>query len=214
MTVSALPPVPARLVTAAPVPPWARRAAAAVLWTSMPSALWRFAVVLGVPLGLAESEYDATLVPGWGYLVVPVVIRVPGSAGFLNAGAGMPLGRGMAAVWIPYLRGRRIPVIAAVVPAALGALACTVYGVLFVWTTLHADRMYSRFVALRVRPAGRGVRKAADDPEPPQWWLLAEWPAGESEPVQFWLSSLPSEAPGAAGTTTSPSSLPPVLFAP
>ncbi|MFI9549961.1 IS701 family transposase, partial [Streptomyces sp. NPDC052016] len=38
-------------------------------------------------------------------------------------------------------------------------------------------RMYSRFVALRVRPAGRGIRKAADDPELPERWLLAEWPA-------------------------------------
>ncbi|MFD8385921.1 hypothetical protein ACFV2X_46705 [Streptomyces sp. NPDC059679] len=35
--------------------------------------------------------------------------------------------------------GHRIPVPAAVVPAALGALACTVYGALFVRTTLHAD---------------------------------------------------------------------------
>jgi hypothetical protein len=37
-------------------------------------------------------------------------------------------------------------------------------------------RMYSRFVALRVRPAGRGVRKTADGPELPERWLLAEWP--------------------------------------
>lgn len=56
-------------------------------------------------------------------------------------------------------------------------------------------RMYSRFVALRVRPAGRGVRTATDTPELPERWLLAEWPATESEPVQFWLSSLPSGMP-------------------
>ncbi|MFE6364396.1 IS701 family transposase [Streptomyces sp. NPDC057806] len=56
-------------------------------------------------------------------------------------------------------------------------------------------RMYSRFVALRVRPAGRGIRKPADDPELPERWLLAEWPATEPEPVQFWLSSLPSGMP-------------------
>ena len=56
-------------------------------------------------------------------------------------------------------------------------------------------RMYSRFVALRIRPAGRGIRKAGDDPELPERWLLAEWPAGESEPVQFWLSNLPSGMP-------------------
>ncbi|MER6623994.1 MULTISPECIES: hypothetical protein [unclassified Streptomyces] len=40
--------------------------AAAVLWTSMPSALCRFAVVTGVPLGLAGPEYDAMPLPGPG----------------------------------------------------------------------------------------------------------------------------------------------------
>ncbi|AKZ53615.1 hypothetical protein SAM23877_0566 [Streptomyces ambofaciens ATCC 23877] len=64
-------------------------------------------------------------------------------------------------------------------------------------------RRYSRFVALRIRPAGRGVRKAVDDPGLPERWLLAEWPATEPEPVQFWLSkpALRHAAghPGAAG---------------
>ncbi|MEU1315649.1 IS701 family transposase [Streptomyces tibetensis] len=56
-------------------------------------------------------------------------------------------------------------------------------------------RMYSRFVALRIRPAGRGIRQATDGPELPVCWLLAEWPASESEPVQFWLSDLPEDTP-------------------
>ncbi|MGW4240866.1 IS701 family transposase [Streptomyces sp. NPDC004749] len=54
-------------------------------------------------------------------------------------------------------------------------------------------RMYSRFVALRIRPAGREIRKATDGPELPECWLLAEWPATEAEPVQFWLSDLPED---------------------
>ncbi|OOV24706.1 DDE transposase [Streptomyces avermitilis] len=56
-------------------------------------------------------------------------------------------------------------------------------------------RMHSRFVALRVRPAARGVRQSTDGPELPERWLLAEWPATEPEPVQFWLSNLPSGMP-------------------
>ncbi|MBN0049331.1 IS701 family transposase, partial [Streptomyces actuosus] len=56
-------------------------------------------------------------------------------------------------------------------------------------------RMYSRFVALRIRPAGREVRQATDGPELPECWLLAEWPAAEAEPIQFWLSDLPSDTP-------------------
>lgn len=60
---------------------------------------------------------------------------------------------------------------------------------------LGRKRMYSRFMALRIRPAGREVRQHADGPELPECWLLAEWPAGESEPVQFWLSDLPEHTP-------------------
>ncbi|CAM5589987.1 putative protein OS=Streptomyces antimycoticus OX=68175 GN=SANT12839_018300 PE=4 SV=1 [Streptomyces antimycoticus] len=54
------------------------------------------------------------------------------------------MGRGVPAL-DPGLRGRRIPVYAAVVPAALGALGCTIYGVLFTWTTLHADMEITRW---------------------------------------------------------------------
>ncbi|MEU8557448.1 IS701 family transposase [Streptomyces anthocyanicus] len=52
-------------------------------------------------------------------------------------------------------------------------------------------RMYSRFVVLRVRPAGRETRKATAGTGLPVRRLLAEWPADQDEPVQFWLSNLP-----------------------
>ncbi|MFC0437391.1 transposase, partial [Kutzneria buriramensis] len=29
----------------------------------------------------------------------------------------------------------------------------------------------------------------------PQCWLLAEWPVGESEPTDYWLSTLPERTP-------------------
>ncbi|MFJ5675646.1 hypothetical protein [Streptomyces sp. NPDC093097] len=112
--------------------------AAAVLWASVPSTLWRLAVTVGIPLGLAESEYDSMLIPGWGYLLLPLLCVVQEALAFLTLGLVRPWGE-VWPRWIPYLRGRRIPVPAAVVPAALGAFACTVYGVLFVWTTLHAE---------------------------------------------------------------------------
>lgn len=51
--------------------------------------------------------------------------------------------------------------------------------------------MYSRCVGLRIRPAGREIRKAKAGTEFPVRRLLAEWPADQDEPVQFWLSNLP-----------------------
>ncbi|MGV4981269.1 hypothetical protein ACVB8X_11005 [Streptomyces sp. NRAIS4] len=124
--------------TAPDVPRWARRAAAAAVWVNLPSGLWRVAVVLGVPVGLGDSEYDAMLLPGWGLLLLPLLSFAQEGLASLTLGLVRPWGETWPR-WIPVLGGRRIPVLAAVVPAALGALACSVYGVLFVWTTLHAQ---------------------------------------------------------------------------
>ncbi|WP_107451233.1 hypothetical protein [Streptomyces sp. RTd22] len=119
------------------VPPWARRTAAAVVWASLPSALWRLAVVLGVPLGLGQSEYDAMLLPGWGLLILPLMSLAQEGLAWLTLGLVRPWGEVWPS-WLPYLGGRSIPVPAAVIPAAFGTLACGTYGVAFVWTTLHA----------------------------------------------------------------------------
>jgi SRSO17 transposase len=55
--------------------------------------------------------------------------------------------------------------------------------------------LVSRFVALRVRPAGVQLRRVARGGELPVGWLLAEWPQGEPEPVKYWLASLPADTP-------------------
>ncbi|WP_346426869.1 hypothetical protein [Streptomyces sp. V2] len=55
--------------------------------------------------------------------------------------------------------------------------------------------MYSRFAALRIRPAGREIRKATASAELLVRRLPAEWPVTENEPVQFWLSNLPENTP-------------------
>ena len=51
--------------------------------------------------------------------------------------------------------------------------------------------LHSRFVALRVRPAGVQLRRVVRGGQLPLRWLLAEWPDGEPEPVKYWLASLP-----------------------
>jgi SRSO17 transposase len=62
----------------------------------------------------------------------------------------------------------------------------------------------SRFLRLRVRPAGITLRRqaardaqdqAATAWELPVRWLLAEWPTSEPEPVKYWLSNLPEATP-------------------
>jgi SRSO17 transposase len=54
--------------------------------------------------------------------------------------------------------------------------------------------MRSRFAVLRVRPANRDIPRA-EDGTVPAVWLLAEWPAGASEPTDYWLSTLPEDTP-------------------
>jgi hypothetical protein len=47
------------------------------------------------------------------------------------------------------------------------------------------ELLRSRFVALRVRPAGVRLRRATGGGGLPVCWLLAEWPDGEPEPVKY-----------------------------
>ena len=54
--------------------------------------------------------------------------------------------------------------------------------------------MTSCFLAIRVRPANRGIPRA-DDGSLPECWLLAEWPPEADEPTDYWLSNLPEDTP-------------------
>jgi SRSO17 transposase len=54
--------------------------------------------------------------------------------------------------------------------------------------------MRSRFVALRVRPANRDIPRNPDG-SLDECWLIAEWPPGEEEPTDYWLSNLPADTP-------------------
>ncbi|MEV3986716.1 transposase [Nonomuraea sp. NPDC049758] len=60
------------------------------------------------------------------------------------------------------------------------------------WREGSKGAMSSQFVFLRVRPAGHCIAREADGTLPERW-LIAQWPDGESEPVKYWLSSLPAD---------------------
>jgi SRSO17 transposase len=55
------------------------------------------------------------------------------------------------------------------------------------WREGTRHQLKSRFAAVRVRPAHRDEKRSQPYPEE---WLLMEWPAGETEPTKYWLSTL------------------------
>ena len=58
------------------------------------------------------------------------------------------------------------------------------------WRQGSQAMLRSRFAAVRVRPAHRDYYRTEPYPEE---WLLIEWPKNESEPVKYWLSTLPAK---------------------
>ncbi|MEO3875755.1 hypothetical protein ABGB18_43825 [Nonomuraea sp. B12E4] len=114
--------------TAAGVPRWARLAAYAIPLVVLPSSLWR---VAGFALHVPLLEFNPTppagqeeLVSGWWYVLLLSVVSE--AAAFLAVGLISEWGEVWPG-WVPVLGGRRVPVMAAVVPAGLGALALSIF---------------------------------------------------------------------------------------
>ena len=57
------------------------------------------------------------------------------------------------------------------------------------WRAGSRGDLSGRFAAVRVRPSHRDYWRAEPHPEE---WLLIEWPAGDTEPSKYWLSTLPA----------------------
>ncbi|WP_238433070.1 hypothetical protein [Micromonospora tarensis] len=112
-----------------PVPPWARHwayvaVALPVIGWAVPHGLW----VLGVPFGISAQELDdihrdLSTAMGVGITVVPPL------AGLLVLGLVQRWGQQFPR-WVPGLRGRGVPRLLALIPAAVVAIALVTYGVL------------------------------------------------------------------------------------
>ncbi len=80
-------------------------------------------------------------------------------------------------------------------PASLRSLALAA-GVKSVrevaWREGSRGPMSAHFLALRVRPANIGLRRAHRE-KLPLAWLLCQWPEDEAEPTKYWLANLPEE---------------------
>ncbi|WP_446665311.1 hypothetical protein [Flexivirga sp. B27] len=114
--------------TAANVPRWAIGAAYAIHLAVLPSCIWRIlGFTFNVPLA-ERSPGGGSLPDSWGPLYVIVLSLVTEAFAFLAFGLVCRWGEVFPG-WIPGLRGRRVPISAAVVPAAIGTLILLIYGV-------------------------------------------------------------------------------------
>ncbi|MEU3350896.1 hypothetical protein [Streptomyces sp. NPDC037389] len=110
------------------VPKWAHRAAHAIPLVVLPSSLWRFLLLGGVSgLDNAGSGYRPS--PA-GYIYVAFLSLFSEGVALLAFGLVRPWGERVPR-WIPFLGGRRVPVKAAVIPAATGAFLLTALSLYF-----------------------------------------------------------------------------------
>lgn len=130
-------------ITTPPPPRWARWAAHAVPLVVLPSSLWRLAMAAGLPVGYSDevlrTDYD---IPGIGYLILPLISLMQEAAALLTLGLISNWGL-VAPRWLPFVGGRRVRPMAAVVPAALGALLLTLMtsSQLMIWDSVDEDTL-------------------------------------------------------------------------
>jgi hypothetical protein len=138
-------------VPAAGVPRWARAAALVIPLTVLPSSAWRIAVcAFHAPIARGDLGRHLTSsglpgVPLWLYVILLSIVSE--LLAFSAVGLVSTWGE-VVPHWIPVLRGRWVPTLGAVVPAALGA---TVLTLLWTWMAV------SMSLGLRIdgRPQGQ-----------------------------------------------------------
>ncbi|MFJ3324999.1 hypothetical protein ACIPMT_11165 [Streptomyces griseus] len=123
-----VPPPPAR-PPLPPAPRWAVRAARVAAWSTVPSGLWRVALVLGVPVGVMEREEFLAAFPDDSALIglayVLLIGAVAEAASYLTLGLVRPWGD-VVPRRLPLVGGRPVNAGLAVLAASLGALTVTV----------------------------------------------------------------------------------------
>ncbi|MGW6912761.1 hypothetical protein ACWGB8_02885 [Kitasatospora sp. NPDC054939] len=112
-------------------PRWAEVTAKAAIWTTVPSGLWRICFATGATMGFSGAELASLHqdVPGMGSVYMISLSLLAEALALLTVGLVRPWGQVVPA-WVPLLGRRRVRPLAAVVPAALGALLLTTLGIL------------------------------------------------------------------------------------
>ncbi|GAB3484919.1 hypothetical protein [Amycolatopsis cihanbeyliensis] len=114
----------AMTTTETAIPRWANVAAHLAAASAVPSGLWRIAMGLQIPVGFTEAGLREFSIPGWGTVYVFGLSLLAEALAFLTFGLVRRWGEVMPR-WVPVLGDRRIPPLAAIVPAMAGAVAVT-----------------------------------------------------------------------------------------
>jgi hypothetical protein len=116
---------PARRPPRQEVPRWLRWVTYGAILAPLPSALWRLGLAAGLSMGFSTQRLHGLDVPGWGSLYVAGLSMVSMGLALLALGLIRPWGE-VVPGWIPILGGKRVPPLAAVLPAGLAAVLLTV----------------------------------------------------------------------------------------
>ncbi|WP_371502526.1 hypothetical protein [Kitasatospora sp. NBC_00374] len=125
---------------ASPTPRWAVRAAHIAALSALPAGIWRLLLTAGYLGGYTEAGYEALGITGWSAFYVAGLSVATEALALLTIGLVRPWGEVLPR-WIPLLGGRRVHPMAAVVPAALGAVGLTCIWTPFAlwWAVPHPD---------------------------------------------------------------------------
>ncbi len=153
----------------------------------------RRAVADGVPRGVVVTDAgygnDTSFRDGVTALDLPYVAGIQGSTTLWAPGSGPLPAKPWSGRGRPPKRLRRDeahqPVSAKSLAMALPVRAWQTV----IWREGTAGALASRFAVLRVRPAHGDTSRTESHAEE---WFLIEWPEGETEPTQYWFSTLPT----------------------
>lgn len=119
------------------VPTWANRLAHVIPLLTLPSGLWRVGIALGFSMGALDDFGRPMHVEGWAAVYI-LGISVVSEAVALTAFGLVRAWGEVTPRWIPLIGGRRVPPLAAVVPAVLGSLSLIV-----IWTYGFRDVFFA-----------------------------------------------------------------------
>ncbi|MGC0417581.1 hypothetical protein [Embleya sp. AB8] len=139
---SSPPPAPTDAASAlAPAPRWAVLAAHVAALTPLPSAIWRFGLVLGNHGGYTEQGYTDLDMTGWGAPWVTFLSLSTELAALLTLGLVRPWGE-RPPHWVPFVGGRRMnPILVTRVAWTGVAVLCLLWGQFLFWWALPHDEM-------------------------------------------------------------------------